>query len=54
MLSLGGDIGTCLWVGTGTALKAAGPVGIAVAHSLVALAIYIGFISLERWLAINP
>lgn len=36
MLSLGGGIGTGLWVGTGTALKDAGPAGTAIAYTLVA------------------
>jgi amino acid transporter len=36
MMTFGAGIGTGLWVGTGTALKYAGPGGIAVAYTVVA------------------
>lgn len=36
MMTFGAGIGTGLWVGTGTALKAAGPGGIAVAYTVQA------------------
>lgn len=36
MMTFGAGIGTGLWVGTGTALKFAGPGGIAVAYTIVA------------------
>lgn len=36
MMTFGAGIGTGLWVGTGTALKYAGPGGIAVAYTIVA------------------
>ncbi|CZR59171.1 uncharacterized protein PAC_09063 [Phialocephala subalpina] len=54
MLSLGGGIGTGLWVGTGTALHAAGPAGIAIAYTLVAIAIYIEFMSIGEMTCYKP
>lgn len=35
MMTFGAGIGTGLWVGTGTALKYAGPAGIAIAYTVV-------------------
>lgn len=36
MMTFGAGIGTGLWVGTGTALRYAGPAGTAIAYSIVA------------------
>ncbi|KAL2851189.1 amino acid permease/ SLC12A domain-containing protein [Aspergillus pseudoustus] len=54
MLSLGGGIGLGLWIGTGTALSAAGPAGCAIAYMLVALAIYIEFLSIGEMTCYKP
>ncbi|KAL4780065.1 amino acid permease/ SLC12A domain-containing protein [Aspergillus varians] len=54
MLSLGGGIGLGLWIGTGTALSSAGPAGCAIAYALVALAIYIEFLSIGEMTCYKP
>lgn len=54
MLSLGGGIGTGLWVGTGTALAMGGPGACVVAYGLVALAIYIEFMSIGEMTCYKP
>ena len=36
MMTFGAGVGTGLWVGTGTALRYAGPAGTAIAYSIVA------------------
>ncbi|KAL4861451.1 amino acid permease/ SLC12A domain-containing protein [Aspergillus spectabilis] len=54
MLSLGGGIGLGLWIGTGTALASAGPAGCAIAYALVALAIYIEFLSIGEMTCYKP
>ncbi|KAL4756355.1 amino acid permease/ SLC12A domain-containing protein [Aspergillus foveolatus] len=54
MLSLGGGIGLGLWIGTGTALSAAGPAGCAIGYALVALAIYIEFLSIGEMTCYKP
>ncbi|KAL4794092.1 amino acid permease/ SLC12A domain-containing protein [Aspergillus venezuelensis] len=54
MLSLGGGIGLGLWIGTGTALSSAGPAGCAIAYALVALAIYIEFLSIGEMTSYKP
>ncbi|KAL4952384.1 amino acid permease-domain-containing protein [Aspergillus filifer] len=54
MLSLGGEIGLGLWIGTGTALSSAGPAGCAIAYALVALAIYIEFLSIGEMTSYKP
>ncbi|KAL3472048.1 amino acid permease/ SLC12A domain-containing protein [Aspergillus californicus] len=54
MLSLGGGIGLGLWIGTGTALAAAGPAGCAIGYALVALAIYIEFLSIGEMTCYKP
>ncbi|GME36576.1 putative amino acid permease protein [Neofusicoccum parvum] len=54
MLSLGGGIGTGLWVGTGTALAMGGPGACVVGYGLVALAIYIEFMSIGEMTCYKP
>ncbi|RDW68081.1 amino acid transporter-8 [Coleophoma cylindrospora] len=54
MLSLGGGIGTGLWVGTGTALKDAGPAGTAIAYTLVAFSLYIEFLAIGEMTCYKP
>ncbi|KAL4805162.1 amino acid permease/ SLC12A domain-containing protein [Aspergillus unguis] len=54
MLSLGGGIGLGLWIGTGTALSSAGPAGCAIGYALVALAIYIEFLSIGEMTSYKP
>ena len=36
MMTFGAGVGTGLWVGTGTALRYAGPAGTAIAYSIIA------------------
>ncbi|BCS25230.1 uncharacterized protein APUU_41674S [Aspergillus puulaauensis] len=54
MLSLGGGIGLGLWIGTGSALSSAGPAGCAIGYALVALAIYIEFLSIGEMTCYKP
>jgi len=43
MMTFGAGIGTGLWVGTGTALKYAGPAGIAIAYTITAFIVWLQF-----------
>ncbi|KAI9731033.1 MAG: hypothetical protein M1834_005496 [Cirrosporium novae-zelandiae] len=54
MLSIGGGIGTGLWVGTGTALAKGGPGACAIGYILVAIAIYIEFMSIGEMTCYKP
>ncbi|KAL5330318.1 hypothetical protein ACEPPN_003845 [Leptodophora sp. 'Broadleaf-Isolate-01'] len=54
MMTFGAGIGTGLWVGTGTALKYAGPGGIAVAYTIVASIVYLQYVSIGEMTAYRP
>lgn len=54
MMTFGAGIGTGLWVGTGTALKYAGPGGIAVAYTLVAFIVWLQYMSIGEMTAYRP
>lgn len=54
MMTFGAGIGTGLWVGTGTALKYAGPGGIAVAYTIVALIVWLQYMSIGEMTAYRP
>ncbi|KAL3452697.1 amino acid permease-domain-containing protein [Aspergillus insuetus] len=54
MLSLGGGIGLGRWIETGTALSAASPAGCEIAYVLVALVIYIEFLSIGEMTCYKP
>lgn len=43
MMTFGAGIGTGLWVGTGNALKYAGPAGTAVAYTIVAYVVWLQY-----------
>ncbi|KAF2161387.1 hypothetical protein M409DRAFT_28121 [Zasmidium cellare ATCC 36951] len=54
MMTFGAGIGTGLWVGTGTALKYAGPGGIAVAYTIVAFIVYLQYTSVGEMSTYRP
>ncbi|PYI20541.1 amino acid transporter [Aspergillus violaceofuscus CBS 115571] len=54
MMTFGAGIGTGLWVGTGTALKYAGPGGIAIAYTITAMVVYLQYISVGEMTTYKP
>ena len=54
MMTFGAGIGTGLWVGTGTALKYAGPGGIAVAYTVVAFVVWLQYMSIGEMTTYRP
>ncbi|ROV87145.1 hypothetical protein VSDG_09984 [Cytospora chrysosperma] len=54
MMTFGAGIGTGLWVGTGTALKAAGPGGIAVAYTVQAFIVWTLYMSIGEMATYRP
>ncbi|PWY92519.1 amino acid transporter [Aspergillus heteromorphus CBS 117.55] len=54
MMTFGAGIGTGLWVGTGTALKYAGPGGIAVAYTITAFIVYLQYTSIGEMTTFKP
>ncbi|KAI0477219.1 amino acid permease/ SLC12A domain-containing protein [Xylariaceae sp. FL0804] len=54
MMTFGAGIGTGLWVGTGTALKYAGPGGIAVAYTLQAFIVWTLYMSIGEMTTYRP
>ncbi|KAF1345026.1 amino acid permease/ SLC12A domain-containing protein [Delphinella strobiligena] len=54
MMTFGAGIGTGLWVGTGTALRYAGPGGIAIAYTITAIIVYIQYMSIGEMTAYKP
>ncbi|BCS03486.1 uncharacterized protein AKAW2_70364S [Aspergillus luchuensis] len=54
MMTFGAGVGTGLWVGTGTALKYAGPGGIAVAYTITAFIVYLQYTSIGEMTTFKP
>ncbi|KAL2834912.1 amino acid permease/ SLC12A domain-containing protein [Aspergillus cavernicola] len=54
MMTFGAGIGTGLWVGTGQALHYAGPAGLAVTYTLVAIIVYAQYSSVGEMTAYMP
>ncbi|GAD95203.1 amino acid transporter [Paecilomyces variotii No. 5] len=54
MMTFGAGIGTGLWVGTGTALRYAGPGGIAVSYTLVAAIVYAQYMTIGEMTTYKP
>ncbi|KAI2969407.1 hypothetical protein CBS147323_3962 [Aspergillus niger] len=54
MMTFGAGVGTGLWVGTGTALKYAGPGGIAVAYTITAFVVYLQYTSIGEMTTFKP
>ncbi|USW50048.1 Putative amino acid permease/ SLC12A domain-containing protein [Septoria linicola] len=54
MMTFGAGIVTGLWVGTGTALKYAGPGGIAIAYTVVAFVVWLQYMSIGEMTAYRP
>ncbi|KAI1341683.1 amino acid permease/ SLC12A domain-containing protein [Xylariaceae sp. FL0016] len=54
MMTFGAGIGTGLWVGTGTALKYAGPGGIAVAYTLQSFIVWTLYMSIGEMTTYRP
>ncbi|KAL3482291.1 hypothetical protein BJX99DRAFT_252998, partial [Aspergillus californicus] len=54
MMTFGAGIGTGLWVGTGQALYYAGPAGLAITYTLVAIIVYAQYSSVGEMTAYMP
>ncbi|KAH9836426.1 amino acid transporter, partial [Teratosphaeria destructans] len=54
MMTFGACIGTGLWVGTGTALKYAGPAGIAIAYTVTAFVVWLQYTAIGEMTAFRP
>ncbi|CAK3862354.1 amino acid transporter [Lecanosticta acicola] len=54
MMTFGAGIGTGLWVGTGTALKYAGPGGIAIAYTVVSFVVWLQYVCIGEMTAYRP
>ncbi|KAI7488804.1 hypothetical protein KC351_g1746 [Hortaea werneckii] len=54
MMTFGAGIGTGLWVGTGNALKYAGPAGTAVAYTIVAYVAWLQYTAIGEMTAYRP
>lgn len=54
MMTFGAGIGTGLWVGTGTALKYAGPGGTAIAYTIIAVIVYVQYMSIGEMTTYKP
>ncbi|KAI6840167.1 amino acid transporter [Hortaea werneckii] len=54
MMTFGAGIGTGLWVGTGNALKYAGPAGTAVAYTIVAYVVWLQYTAIGEMTAYRP
>ncbi|EYE97620.1 amino acid transporter [Aspergillus ruber CBS 135680] len=53
-MTFGAGVGTGLWVGTGTALKYAGPAGTAIAYTITAMIVYLQFTSIGEMTTYKP
>ncbi|OJJ82336.1 uncharacterized protein ASPGLDRAFT_152927 [Aspergillus glaucus CBS 516.65] len=54
MMTFGAGVGTGLWMGTGTALKYAGPAGTAIAYTITAMIVYLQFTSIGEMTTYKP